>query len=184
MCRSVMSMRSKPRSLRSRRRACLASALALLGVVALPSPSVALAPDEVLIVVNERSPLSLRIGEYYRRARNVPVGPGRPHPDRAPGGDRPGDVPPRHRAAARGIPGPPPPRRPRGRDRPDQGRAAEDPRHGRPDRDPGLRRLGAGAPVPDAWPRAPRRPRGASRTPTSVRRRRRRSAARSSTSTW
>ena len=44
----------------------------LLGIVALPSPSVAFAPDQVLVVVNERSPLSLRIGEYYGRARNVP----------------------------------------------------------------------------------------------------------------
>jgi uncharacterized protein (TIGR03790 family) len=51
---------------------CLRGAALALLVLA-PVPAGALTPDEVLIVVNERSPLSVRLGEHYRRARGIPA---------------------------------------------------------------------------------------------------------------
>ncbi len=35
-------------------------------------PKVALSPDELAIIINERDPLSVKIGEYYLQARNIP----------------------------------------------------------------------------------------------------------------
>lgn len=49
------------------------AALALLaGVSGLPTPARAITPYQVLVVANQRSDLSERIGEYYREARSIP----------------------------------------------------------------------------------------------------------------
>ena len=45
----------------------LAAMLAAINVFAMPSY------DDVLVVVNDKSPQSLEIGEYFRNARNIPV---------------------------------------------------------------------------------------------------------------
>lgn len=46
-----------------------------VAVADLPSiilPKTALQPDEIAIIVNDRDPLSVRIGEYYQQARSIP----------------------------------------------------------------------------------------------------------------
>lgn len=52
-----------------RRKALLAMFAAILAV---PGVAGAITPDQVLIVVNDRAPISERIGEYYRMARGIP----------------------------------------------------------------------------------------------------------------
>jgi len=47
--------------------------LALLAtLLAVPAAARAITPDQVLIVVNDRAPISERIAEYYRGARGIP----------------------------------------------------------------------------------------------------------------
>lgn len=52
-----------------RRKALLAMFAAILAV---PGVAGAITSDQVLIVVNDRAPISERIGEYYRMARGIP----------------------------------------------------------------------------------------------------------------
>jgi uncharacterized protein (TIGR03790 family) len=46
--------------------------LLLSALLLLPAPALGLTPDQVLIVANERSPISRQIAEYYQRARRIP----------------------------------------------------------------------------------------------------------------
>ena len=53
--------------------AVLAFAAALIGSLLLPSTASAQGPQNILLVVNESSPDSVRIGDYYANARSVPA---------------------------------------------------------------------------------------------------------------
>lgn len=53
---------------------CLAGWLVVLGLCLLPTPALALQPDQVLIVANDLAPGSVEIAEHYARLRNIPAG--------------------------------------------------------------------------------------------------------------
>src|SRR5712692_3695584 len=50
----------------------LAFSLVLGTILLVPAAARGLTPDQVLIVANERSPISKQIAEYYQRARKIP----------------------------------------------------------------------------------------------------------------
>src|SRR6266496_1665615 len=50
----------------------LTQALVLIAILLAPGAARGLAPDQVLIVANERSEISKQIADYYQRARRIP----------------------------------------------------------------------------------------------------------------
>jgi len=46
--------------------------LFLIGIVLHPVPGAALAPDEVVVIANERASDSLDLAQYYMRRRHIP----------------------------------------------------------------------------------------------------------------